>query len=133
LGFIARREGHVLLLGPSGSGKELAAQAIHAQSDRAGRKLVARNAATFPMGLIDAELFGNAANYPNAGMTERPGLVGEADARRSFSTRSASCGRTCRRTCSACSTRAANTSASVIRSDSNRTFGSSRRRTETSA
>jgi two-component system nitrogen regulation response regulator GlnG/two-component system response regulator HydG len=29
--------------------------------------------------LIDAELFGNAPNYPNPGMPERPGLVGEAD------------------------------------------------------
>jgi two-component system nitrogen regulation response regulator GlnG/two-component system response regulator HydG len=77
--FCARREGHVLLLGPSGSGKELAAQAIHAGSTRGGKKLVARNAATFPSGLIDAELFGNAANYPNAGMAERPGLIGEAD------------------------------------------------------
>ncbi len=79
LAFIARREGHVLLLGPSGSGKELAAQAIHAQSARAIKKLVARNAATFPSGLIDAELFGNVASYPNAGMPERPGLMGEAD------------------------------------------------------
>jgi DNA-binding NtrC family response regulator len=40
---------------------------------------VARNAATLPAGLIDAELFGSAKNYPNAGMPERPGLVGEAD------------------------------------------------------
>ena len=35
--------------------------------------------ATLPAGLIDAELFGNVANYPNAGMAERPGLIGEAD------------------------------------------------------
>jgi two-component system nitrogen regulation response regulator GlnG/two-component system response regulator HydG len=40
---------------------------------------VARNAATFPAGLVDAELFGHVANYPNAGMPQRPGLVGEAD------------------------------------------------------
>jgi two-component system nitrogen regulation response regulator GlnG/two-component system response regulator HydG len=78
LAFCARRDGHVLLLGPSGSGKELAAQAIHAGSTRSGKKLVARNAATFPPGLIDAELFGNVANYPNAGMAERPGIIGEA-------------------------------------------------------
>jgi two-component system nitrogen regulation response regulator GlnG/two-component system response regulator HydG len=40
---------------------------------------VARNAATFPAGLIDAELFGNAKNYPNPGTAERDGLIGEAD------------------------------------------------------
>ncbi len=70
---------HVLLLGESGTGKELAAQAIHAQSARRARKLVARNAATFPPGLVDAELFGNVANYPNAGMPDRPGVIGEAE------------------------------------------------------
>jgi DNA-binding NtrC family response regulator len=55
------------------------ARALHALSERAGRPLVARNAATFPETLIDAELFGNAANYPNPGMKARPGLIGEAD------------------------------------------------------
>jgi len=70
---------HVLLLGDSGTGKELAAHAIHAHSTRRGHKLVARNAATFPPGLIDAELFGNLAGYPNAGMPERSGVIGEAD------------------------------------------------------
>jgi transcriptional regulator with PAS, ATPase and Fis domain len=39
---------------------------------------VARNAATFPATLIDAELFGNVADYPNAGMPARAGVVGEA-------------------------------------------------------
>jgi two-component system nitrogen regulation response regulator GlnG/two-component system response regulator HydG len=79
LAFVGARAGHVLLLGPSGCGKELAAHAIHGRSSRAAKKLVARNAATLPAGLIDAELFGNVANYPNAGMAERPGLIGEAD------------------------------------------------------
>jgi DNA-binding NtrC family response regulator len=40
---------------------------------------VSRNAATFPSGIIDAELFGNVKNYPNPGMDARPGLIGEAD------------------------------------------------------
>jgi DNA-binding NtrC family response regulator len=79
LALVGRRAEHVLVLGESGVGKELAAQAIHALSARAGRKIVARNAATVPAGIIDAELFGNSANYPNAGMAERHGLVGEAD------------------------------------------------------
>lgn len=79
IAFCAARDEHVLLLGPSGAGKELVAHAVHALSTRKSGKLVARNAATLPAGIIDAELFGNARNYPNAGMRERAGLVGEAD------------------------------------------------------
>lgn len=76
---VARLATHVLVLGPSGSGKELVARAIHRLSSRGRRPLVARNAATIPEGLADAELFGNLRNYPNPGMVDRPGLVGEAD------------------------------------------------------
>ena len=79
IAFVGARAPHVLILGESGTGKELVAQALHASSLRARHKLVARNAATFPAGLIDAELFGNVANYPNPGMPERPGVVGTAD------------------------------------------------------
>ncbi len=78
LGFAAKSGQHVLILGPSGAGKELAASAVHHLSGRAGA-LVARNAATLPPGLVDAELFGNMRNYPNPGMSERLGLVGDAD------------------------------------------------------
>lgn len=77
--FLAARAAHVLLLGPSGSGKELVAQGIHALSSRGKKKLVSRNAATFVDTLVDAELFGTAANFPNQGMPERIGLVGEAE------------------------------------------------------
>lgn len=76
--FLARRTAHVLILGESGTGKEVAAHAIHRLSRRSGKAMVARNAATIPEGLVDAELFGNAKNYPNPGMPERPGLIGEA-------------------------------------------------------
>ncbi len=79
LAFAAKANTHVLLVGPSGTGKELAARSIHELSSRAKRPLVSRNAATFPPGLIDAELFGNVKNYPNPGMPERPGLVGQAN------------------------------------------------------
>ncbi|MDF2697743.1 MAG: hypothetical protein K0S65_6126 [Labilithrix sp.] len=79
LAFAAASPQHVLVQGPSGSGKELAARAIHGLSSRASKPIVARNAATFPEGLVDAELFGNAKNYPNSGSAERAGLVGEAD------------------------------------------------------
>jgi DNA-binding NtrC family response regulator len=70
---------HVLLLGQSGTGKELAARELHALSPRSDRAFIARNAATIPEGLVDAELFGVAKGYPSAGSPERPGLIAEAD------------------------------------------------------
>jgi DNA-binding NtrC family response regulator len=79
LAMAANGPHHVLVLGESGAGKELAARSIHALSARAQRGFVARNAATFPDGLVDAELFGNAKNYPHAGSPERGGVVGEAE------------------------------------------------------
>jgi two-component system nitrogen regulation response regulator GlnG/two-component system response regulator HydG len=77
--FAASVDEHALVRGESGTGKELAVRAIHALSARSGRPLVARNAATVPEGIIDAELFGNLKNYPNPGVPERAGLIGEAD------------------------------------------------------
>lgn len=77
--FVGPRPGHVLVLGESGSGKELVARALHRCSARREQPFVARNAATIPDTLMAAELFGHARGYPNAGMPERPGLVGEAD------------------------------------------------------
>jgi DNA-binding NtrC family response regulator len=77
--FVGRRTAHALVHGDSGSGKELLARSIHGLSDRRRHPLVARNAATIPEGLVDAELFGNIRHYPNPGMPERVGLIGEAD------------------------------------------------------
>lgn len=74
---IAARPGHVLIHGASGTGKELIARAVHAAGKGRG-SFVARNAGTLPESLLDAELFGNAKGYPNAGMPERVGLIGAA-------------------------------------------------------
>lgn len=79
LNLAAQSGQHVLLLGKSGTGKELAARALHALSPRRDRAFVSRNASTFPEGLVDAELFGTAKGYPNAGNPERAGVIGEAD------------------------------------------------------
>lgn len=79
LEFVASQRGHVLVTGESGTGKELVSRAIHRCSNRGARPLVSRNAATFPPGLVDAELFGNIKNYPNPGTEARKGLIGEAD------------------------------------------------------
>jgi DNA-binding NtrC family response regulator len=51
-------EASVLLTGESGSGKELAAQMIHACSPRRGKPFIAVNCGAIPAGLIEAELFG---------------------------------------------------------------------------
>jgi transcriptional regulator with AAA-type ATPase domain len=79
IAFHAKAGAHTLVLGPSGAGKEICARSLHLLSSRARGPFVARNAATLPPGLVDAELFGNTKNYPNPGMPERPGLVGAAD------------------------------------------------------
>jgi DNA-binding NtrC family response regulator len=78
IAMAAPHSGHVLVLGATGTGKELAATALHALSGRTG-PFIARNAATLPESLVDAELFGNRKNYPNPGMPDREGLVGAAD------------------------------------------------------
>ena len=79
LAWLGKAGQHTLIFGGSGSGKELCARAIHARSARAAGPFVARNAATIPRELVDAELFGNVRGYPNPGMPERPGLIGAAD------------------------------------------------------
>jgi DNA-binding NtrC family response regulator len=80
LAAAAASDGHLLLLGETGAGKEVAARVVHGLSarGRAGGPMVARNAATMPDTLLDAELFGNAKNYPNTGAPEREGLIGAA-------------------------------------------------------
>lgn len=77
--FCAIAEEHVLVHGPSGTGKELVARAVHQLSQRRSAALMARNASTIPSGIASAELFGNRRDYPNVGMPERAGLVGEAE------------------------------------------------------
>ncbi|MGB1015818.1 MAG: sigma-54-dependent transcriptional regulator [Nannocystaceae bacterium] len=76
--YLGQHDDHILVCGPSGVGKELAVRAIHAHSPKQGKELVARNAATIPESLIDAELFGNLRDYPNPGSPDRPGLLGMA-------------------------------------------------------
>ena len=56
---VAASDVSVLLAGPSGSGKELVAQAIHAASARSGNPFVAINTGAIPAELIESELFGH--------------------------------------------------------------------------
>jgi two-component system nitrogen regulation response regulator GlnG/two-component system response regulator HydG len=76
--FAAQLGQHMIVHGPSGSGKELVARAVHRLSPRGKRRLIAHSAADIPPTLIEAELFGNRADYPNPGTPGREGLIGQA-------------------------------------------------------
>jgi formate hydrogenlyase transcriptional activator len=56
---VAGTDATVLLLGETGTGKELIAHAIHAAGERCGRALVTVNCATSPAGLLESEWFGH--------------------------------------------------------------------------
>ncbi len=72
---VAQTDSTVLLLGETGTGKELLAHAIHAASSRAGRPFVGVNIAAVPDTLLEAEFFGVAPGaYTGA---DRKGRVGK--------------------------------------------------------
>ncbi len=64
----------VLILGPTGSGKELAAQELHLRSGRSGR-LVAVNCSAFAEGLLESELFGHVKGAFTGAHRDRQGAV----------------------------------------------------------
>lgn len=68
----------VVIEGESGSGKELAARAIHARSVRRDRRFCAINCAALADDLVEAELFGHVRGAFTGATTDRPGVFEEA-------------------------------------------------------
>ena len=76
---VAPAQGAVLILGESGSGKELVARAIHQQSSRSKQAFIAVNCAGIPAELMESEFFGHAAGAFTGARHSRAGLLKEAD------------------------------------------------------
>lgn len=68
-----------LVLGASGTGKELCARALHALSPRAGHSLVAINCAAIPGNLLESELFGYEKGAFTGAVKQTPGKIEYAD------------------------------------------------------
>ena len=75
---ISRQDCNVLLVGETGTGKEIFAQSIHKASDRKKKKFVAINCAAVPDTLIESMFFGTSKGS-FTGSVEQPGLLEEAD------------------------------------------------------
>jgi len=76
---IAATDTNVLILGETGTGKELVARAIHSLSLRKGRALVKMNCAALPSNLIESELFGHEKGAFTGAHSRRLGRFEVAD------------------------------------------------------
>ena len=76
---VAGTDASVVLRGESGSGKEVVARAMHANSPRAEKAFVAVNCAALPAELLESELFGHTRGAFTGATTARRGLFEEAD------------------------------------------------------
>ena len=76
---VAPTHATVLVLGDSGTGKELVARALHANSPRKDRRFVAVNCAAMSEGLIESELFGHVKGAFTGAVAAKEGRIAHAD------------------------------------------------------
>jgi formate hydrogenlyase transcriptional activator len=76
---VATTDSTVLLVGETGTGKEVIACAIHDRSRRRERALVKLNCAAIPSGLLESELFGHERGAFTGAITQRIGRLEQAD------------------------------------------------------
>ena len=76
---VAPTDATVLLLGETGSGKEVFAQAIHHGSRRSKKPFIALNISAFSADLLESELFGHVAGAFTSAIKDKKGLIEEAD------------------------------------------------------
>ncbi|MBS1602438.1 MAG: sigma-54-dependent Fis family transcriptional regulator [Bacteroidetes bacterium] len=76
---VAPTEATVLLLGETGTGKEVFAQAIHNGSKRAAKPFIALNCSAFGKELLESELFGHKAGSFTSATKDKKGLIEEAN------------------------------------------------------
>jgi DNA-binding NtrC family response regulator len=76
--LVGPRRSTVLITGETGSGKEVAARALHAASNRSGARMVAINCAALPDNLLEAELFGHTKGAFTGAVNARVGLFEQA-------------------------------------------------------
>jgi DNA-binding NtrC family response regulator len=76
---VAASQATVMVLGETGTGKELVARTVHQYSDRANRRFVTVNCSALAEGLLESELFGHVKGAFTGAANSRPGLFREAD------------------------------------------------------